>query len=67
MIALDPEKFGDAAGWMDHCESFFLELLSLEGTRLPGSRRYKNRESTPRDGVWVPQELHQKIEASCIP
>ena len=65
MLAMDPEKFGDAAGWMDHCESFFEQLLTLDGTRLPGSRRYKNRESRPRDGVWVPEELHKKIETLC--
>ena len=65
LIAIDPERFGDASGWLDHCERFFAELLALEGTRLPGSRRYRNRESTPRDGVWVPSELHEKIEALC--
>lgn len=67
LIGMDPEKFGDAAGWLDHCESFFEQLLALEGTRLPGSRRYRNRESTPRDGVWVSRELHEKIDALCSP
>ena len=65
LLAMDPEKFGDAPGWLAHCETFFQRLLEQEGTRLPGSRRYKNREVTPRDGVWVPRELHEKIESLC--
>ena len=65
MIAIDPERFGDPDGWLDHCERFFQQLLELEGTRLPGSRRYQNREATPRDGISVPRELHEKIESLC--
>lgn len=65
VLAMDPEKFGDASGWSDHCEGFFKRLLEHDGTRLPGSRRYKNREATPQEGVSVPRELYDKIESLC--
>ena len=32
-------------GWSEHSEKFFEKMLSLEGVRLPGQRRHKNRLS----------------------
>jgi len=65
LLAMDPEKFGDPSGWASHCELFFDRLEELDGARLPGSRRYRNREVTPHDGVWVPRSLHETIESLC--
>jgi delta1-piperideine-2-carboxylate reductase len=61
MLALDPSRFGDAQNWLGHAESFFSELTALEGARLPGDRRYANRERTPLEGVPIPGSLHKKI------
>ncbi len=61
MLALDPSRFGDEQGWLRHAESFFAELTALEGVRLPGDRRYTNRERTPSDGIAIPEDLHGKI------
>ena len=42
IMALNPEIIGDS-NWESHCEDFFQKLLSIEGVRLPGSRRHKKR------------------------
>ncbi len=61
MLAIDPARCGDAAGWADHAERFFEGLAALEGARLPGDRRYANRTRTPDDGVSIPRTLHDTI------
>ena len=62
MIALDPERFGDAGKWADHAENLFGKVLEQPGTRLPSDRRYENRKKTPSEGTTVPQSLHDKIK-----
>jgi delta1-piperideine-2-carboxylate reductase len=32
--------------WQDHVEAFMQKMTSLEGVRLPGARRHKNRLDT---------------------
>ncbi|MEE9336011.1 MAG: Ldh family oxidoreductase [Granulosicoccaceae bacterium] len=45
IIALSPQLIaGD--GWEEHVELFMDRLTSLEGVRLPGERRHKNRLDT---------------------
>lgn len=61
IIALDPAKFGDPDGFLEHGEKLFEAILQQEGTRLPGARRFKNREKTPETGIEIPQSLHQTI------
>jgi delta1-piperideine-2-carboxylate reductase len=61
MLALDPNRFGDADGWQAHAEGFFAGLTALDGVRLPGDRRYANRARAPEDGVEIPESLHEKI------
>jgi delta1-piperideine-2-carboxylate reductase len=67
ILALDPAGFGDPEGWLDHSERFFAGLAGLEGTRLPGDRRYANRARTPDEGITVPESLHAKILELCEP
>ena len=43
ILALNPELTAGEE-WETHCENFFQKLLELEGTRLPGERRHKNRK-----------------------
>ena len=42
IMALNPEIIADS-NWEKHCNDFFQKLLSIDGVRLPGSRRHKNR------------------------
>jgi delta1-piperideine-2-carboxylate reductase len=60
ILAIDPSRLG-GDGWCDHSEEFFARMLSIEGTRLPASRRYDNRARSERDGVDIPDALRDKI------
>ena len=44
VMAMSPELLA-GADWADHAEGFFARLSGLEGIRLPGERRHKNRLS----------------------
>jgi delta1-piperideine-2-carboxylate reductase len=57
LLALDPECFGDAEGWLAHSDSFLKRLAGLEGVRLPGDRRAKNRARIEREGTRLPAKL----------
>ena len=63
MFALNPDLFGDAEGWDDHCEKLFDEILSQDGARLPGDRRYHNREKASENGVELSRDVYDKILA----
>ena len=57
LLAIDPQKFGDAAGWLHHSESFLQRLSGLDDVRLPGARRMQNRERIAREGARLPAKL----------
>ena len=59
IMALSPQLIaGD--GWNEHAEKFFHQMTSLEGVRLPGQRRHKNRKDEgPRK---INTELVEKIK-----
>jgi len=61
IMALDPAKFGDPEGFLAHGEKLFEAVLAQEGTRLPGARRFENRQKTAETGIDIPQSLHQSI------
>lgn len=63
MMALDPKRFGDPDNALDHAERLFARMLEQEGTRLPGDRRYANREKTRTAGIEIPHSLHDQIVA----
>ena len=63
LIAIDPARFGDPDKSMAHAEKLFERLLSEDGTRLPGDRRYINRDITPEKGIEIPQSLYDQIMA----
>jgi len=49
ILALSPEIIA-GAGWDTHCERLFKRMNALDGVRMPGKRRHKNRLSkAPRD------------------
>jgi delta1-piperideine-2-carboxylate reductase len=62
MLAISPE-FLAGAGWPEHCEGLFRRFDAIEGARLPGSRRQKNRRSNaPRQ---INADLLTRIRALC--
>ena len=62
LIAIDPTKFGHTDDPYAHADRLFEELLSQEGTRLPGQRRQQSREITKVDGISIPQNLLATIK-----
>ena len=59
ILAISPEKI-NGSGWDKHADDFFTKLKSMDGTRLPGERRHKNRlDKGPRK---INTELVNKIK-----
>ena len=59
ILAIAPEKINDS-DWDSHANNFFKKMKSMEGVRLPGERRHKNRQDKgPRK---INKELIEKIE-----
>jgi len=58
VIAISPELVaGD--GWVSHSEDFFQKLEGLQGLRMPGERRHKNRlDDGPRN---INKDLLSKV------
>ena len=62
MLAIDPNKFGDADNWLQHSEEFIARLAAMEGAHIPGNRRYANRAKHLVDGIAIKESVY----ASCI-
>ena len=60
IIALNPDIIA-GQNWEQHCNEFFKKMSSIEGVRLPGSRRHKNRLGD--DIRSVNRELLSKIRS----
>ena len=59
ILAISPEKIA-GSGWEKHSEEFFAKIKSMDGVRLPGERRHKNRlDKGPRK---INKELIEKIK-----
>jgi len=60
ILAISPEKIS-GSGWDKHADEFFTKMKSMEGVRLPGERRHKNRlDKGPRK---INEELVNKIKS----
>ena len=57
MLAIDPNRFGDADNWLQHSESFLERLTGMEGAHMPGNRRYANRAKSAAEGIAVSDTL----------
>ena len=61
ILAISPEKLSGNQHWEKHADEFFNKMKSMEGVRLPGERRHKNRlDKGPRN---INQELVNKIKS----
>jgi len=60
ILAISPEKIS-GSDWDKHADEFFNKMKSMEGVRLPGERRHKNRlDKGPRN---INEELVNKIKS----
>ena len=60
ILAMSPEKIS-GSDWQKHSDEFFNKMKSMEGVRLPGERRHKNRtDKGPRN---INEELVNKIKS----
>jgi len=60
ILAISPEKIS-GSGWDKHADEFFNKMKSMDGVRLPGERRHKNRlDKGPRN---INEELVNKIKS----
>ena len=57
---MSPEKIS-GPDWEKHSDEFFKKMKSMEGVRLPGERRHKNRlDKGPRN---INEDLVNKIKS----
>ena len=60
ILAMSPDKISER-NWKDHSKNFFEKMKGLEGVRLPGERRHKNRlDKGPRN---INEDLVKKIKS----
>jgi len=60
ILAISPEKLS-GNNWDKHSEEFFKKMKSMDGVRLPGERRHKNRlDKGPRN---INEDLVNKIKS----
>ena len=60
ILAISPEKIA-GPDWVKHSDEFFKKMQSMDGVRLPGERRHKNRlDLGPRK---INKELLEKIKS----
>jgi delta1-piperideine-2-carboxylate reductase len=62
VLAFAPDLLA-GPGWADHCEKFFRRFEAIEGARLPGSRRHRNRMFTGPRSIDV--DLLTRIQSLC--
>ena len=64
-IAISPNTFSPSGfeGYAERLETMLTALASEPGVRLPGIRRHDSRRDAEQNGVVVPQELIDRLEA----
>ena len=63
LIAIDPKRFGSTEDPFAHADRLFGALLAQEGTRLPADRRIQGRANSVTNGISIPQDLYDNIQA----
>lgn len=63
-IAIEPARFA-GGGFAAHLEAMLEAMRSEPGVRLPGDRRHAHRAGAERDGVEVPDALHERLLGYC--
>jgi len=63
VLAIDPGTFNADGGHFAHAEQLFEQLLSQEGTRLPGGKRHRTRQQ--QSDIVIPESLHTTLLELC--
>lgn len=61
-MVIDPTPFSGGR-FVERMETLVGAILGQQGTRLPGDRRLKVREKARKEGVEIPDALHQDLKA----
>jgi (2R)-3-sulfolactate dehydrogenase (NADP+) len=61
-IIIDPQGFSGGA-FNSRLDVLAEAILSQDGTRMPGERRFKIRETSARDGVDIPDSLLDELKS----
>jgi (2R)-3-sulfolactate dehydrogenase (NADP+) len=62
-LAIDPGAMAGNQIYGDRVEALVAAMLEDDGVRLPGYRRFENREKAQRDGVEIPDALITELNA----
>ncbi len=62
ILAIDTAAFGDVDQVDAHGRKLFDKIEEQESARLPGSKRWKNRENSIANGIDVPKSLLDQLE-----
>ncbi len=62
-IGINPDSYGE--GFSDRSERMFTAMCAQDNVRLPGDRRHQHRIQAGKEGVWLSQDLHQKLLDYC--
>jgi (2R)-3-sulfolactate dehydrogenase (NADP+) len=63
LLAISPQAFGGTSGFADRLEVMLSALAQDDGVRLPGDGRYAHRKVAEADGIEVPQDLIDTLQA----
>lgn len=64
IIALDPDILGRGQTALNaRGAEAMLDAISGQGARLPSERRFKARDASERDGVWVSRALYDEVRS----
>lgn len=62
-LAIDPGALAGNEIYGDRVEALVAAMLEDDGVRLPGHRRFENREKAQRDGVDLPEAIIAELNA----
>jgi (2R)-3-sulfolactate dehydrogenase (NADP+) len=62
-LALDPDALAGRQVYLERIETLISRMLEDEGVRLPGARREALADQAQREGIIVPDALHEQIKA----
>jgi (2R)-3-sulfolactate dehydrogenase (NADP+) len=62
-LAIDPGAMAGNEIYSERIEALVAAMLEDDGVRLPGYRRFENREKAQRDGVEIPDALITELNA----
>jgi (2R)-3-sulfolactate dehydrogenase (NADP+) len=64
-LAIDPSALAGRDKYLERVETVIRHMLSDEGVRLPGSRRFASGKKLRKEGIEIPDDLLAKIEKLC--